>query len=126
MNTTLIAYTVYISIATILTIYVGHTLHKRGRIFILESFNNDVPMTDSVNHLLLVGFYLVNLGCVCLFLQIGTPPNNAVEGFEYICTKEGVVLLTLGGMHFFNMYNIAKMRKKHLSKTGKDPQRATA
>lgn len=120
MNSTLTAYTVYISIATALTIYVGHTLHKRGRIFILESFNHDATMTDSVNHLLLVGFYLINLGFVCLFINIGTPPTNPTEGFEYICTKEGIVLLTLGLMHFFNMYNIAKMRKKHLSKMGKE------
>jgi hypothetical protein len=116
MNSVLTAYTLYISIAAGLTIYVGHTLHKRGRVFILESFNNDEVMTDSVNHLLLVGFYLLNLGFVCLFLKYGAPPTNATETFEYICTKEGVVLLSLGGMHFFNMYNIAKMRKKHLNK----------
>lgn len=126
MSSTLTAYTVYIVIATALTIYVGHTLHKRGRIFILESFNNDAAMTDSVNHLLLVGFYLVNLGFVCLFLNVGAPPANATEGFEYICTKEGVVLLTLGVMHFFNMYNIAKMRKKHLNKMAKEGQHTLA
>jgi hypothetical protein len=38
--------------------------------------------------------------------------NSTVEGIEYVATKVGVVLLVLGGMHFFNMFNIAKMRKK--------------
>lgn len=118
MSTTIWAYSLYIAISTVLTIYVGQTLHKRGRIFILESFHQNEGMTDSVNHLLLVGFYLINLGFVFLFLRIGTPPENVKEAFEYISTKEGIVLITLGIMHFFNMYNIAKMRKK--SKQKKD------
>lgn len=116
MSTTLWSYSLYIAISTLLTVYVGHTLHKRGRIFILESFHQNENMTDSVNHLLLVGFYLINLGFVFLFLRIGTPPENAKDAFEYICTKEGIVLLTLGLMHFFNMYNIAKMRRKSKQK----------
>ncbi len=73
-------------------------------------------MADSVNHLLLVGFYLVNFGFVSLFLRFGVKPTGAVDGIEYVATKVGVVLLVLGAMHFFNMFNIAKMRKKAKSK----------
>ena len=32
--------------------------------------------------------------------------------FEFLATKLGVVLLVLGAMHFFNMFNFDKMRKK--------------
>ena len=60
----------------------------------------------------MVGFYLVNLGFILLFLHYGTKPANLEEGVEYIATKLGVVLLALGGMHFFNMFNFDRMRKK--------------
>ena len=113
MNTTaIITYTLYIIISVGLTYWVGKTLYTNGRIFIVESFRGNEEMADSVNHLLLVGFYLVNFGFVSLFLRFGVKPTGTVEGIEYVATKIGVVLIVLGGMHFFNMFNIAKMRKK--------------
>ena len=118
MNTTaIITYILYILISVGLTYRVGKTLHTNGRVFIIESFRGNEQMADSVNHLLLVGFYLVNFGFVSLFLKFGEKPIGAVSGIEYVATKVGVVLLVLGAMHFFNMFNIAKMRKKAKAKT---------
>lgn len=113
MNTTaIITYALYIVIAVGVTYWVGKNLYKNGRVFIVESFHGNEQMADSVNHLLLVGFYLVNFGFVSLFLKFGEKPVGSVEGIEYVATKVGVILMVLGGMHFFNMFNIAKMRKK--------------
>ena len=117
MNTIAITtYIAYIIISVGLTYWVGKTLYTNGRVFILESFRGNEEMADSVNHLLLVGFYLVNFGFVSLFLKFGEKPTEAVTGIEYVATKVGVVLLVLGAMHFFNMFNIAKMRKKAKAK----------
>jgi membrane-bound ClpP family serine protease len=113
MNTTaIITYVLYIIISVCLTYWVGRTLYANGRVFIVESFRGNEQMADSVNHLLLVGFYLINFGVVSLFLKFGEKPTGTVEGIEYVATKVGVILIVLGGMHFFNMFNIAKMRKK--------------
>jgi len=120
MNT-VIAYFTYIAISIATTIWVGRTLHKNGRIFLVESFKNE-EMADSVNHLLVVGFYLLNFGFVSLFLKFGEKPNDLIEAIEYISTKEGVVLLVLGALHFFNMFNISKMRKKAQAKANAAPQ----
>jgi hypothetical protein len=109
-------YIAYILFSASLTIWVGRTLHKAGRIFILEGFNGDAAAADSVNHLLLVGFYLVNFGFVSLFMSHGTPPTTFQEGMEYISIKVGIVLVVLGMMHFFNMRNISNMRSKARAK----------
>lgn len=109
-----IAYLVYIVISVGLTVWVARTLHKNGRVFLVESFHGKTEMADSVNHLLVVGFYLINLGFVVLFLKYGKKPVDFTQSIEYISTKLGIVLLVLGGMHFFNMWNIAKMRSKAL------------
>ena len=63
MNPTVTTYIGYLVIAIPLTIWVAKTLHKNGRIFLVKSMDGDEPLADSINHLLVVGFYLVNLGC---------------------------------------------------------------
>jgi hypothetical protein len=108
----LLTYAVYAAISLSLTIWVAQTLHKNGKIFLIDAFHGNADMADSVNHLLHVGFYLVNVGFVSLFLRFGDTPNDAVSSVEYISTKIGIVLLALGGMHFFNMFNFANMRSK--------------
>ncbi len=108
----LMTYAVYALISLSLTIWVSTTLHKNGRLFLIDAFHGNVEMADAVNHLLQVGFYLVNVGFVSLFLRFGDTPTDAVTSVEYISTKIGIVLLALGGMHFFNMFNFAKMRTR--------------
>ena len=115
MNTSLSIYAAYFLVSLGMTIWVARTLHKNGRLFLIEAFSGNQEMADSVNHLLLVGFYLINLGFVLLFLRIGAKPADIVEGVEYISTKLGIVILVLGAMHFFNMFNFSRMRKKGLA-----------
>jgi hypothetical protein len=112
MNTTETCYIIYLLIGVPLTVWVGQTLHRNGRIFLLEAFHGKEDMAGSVNHLLLVGFYLINVGYVLLGLPLGTKPVTTQEAFEFLATKLGLVLLVLGAMHFFNMFNFDKMRKK--------------
>jgi cytochrome c biogenesis protein CcdA len=116
MNTSLAIYLAYFFISLGITVWVARTLHSNGRIFLVDAFGGNKQMADSVNHLLVVGFYLINLGFILLFLRIGEKPHDLVKGIEYISTKLGVVMLVLGGMHFFNMFNFSKMRKKALTR----------
>ena len=108
----LVVYTIYVIMSLAMTLWVGRTLHKNGRIFLVDAFHGNEEMADSVNHLLVVGFYLINIGFVSFFLKFGQAPQDLKEAFEYISFKFGVVLFVLGGMHFFNMYNFAKIRTK--------------
>jgi len=119
MEIILVTYLLYIAISLSLTIWVGRTLHTRGRVFVIESFHGNAESADSVNHLLLVGFYLINFGFVCLFMRMGTPPETVVGAVEYITTKIGIVLVILGFMHFYNMRNISNMRNKALARANK-------
>jgi hypothetical protein len=114
MNTSLSIYTAYFLVSLAMTVWVARTLHKNGRLFLIDAFAGNQSMADSVNHLLLVGFYLINIGFILLFLRVGPKPADLVEGVEYISTKLGIVILVLGGMHFFNMFNFSRMRKKGL------------
>jgi hypothetical protein len=112
MNATVISYTLYLVLAIALTIWVAKTLHKRGRIFLVDCFHGNTELADSVNHLLLVGFYLMNIGFVSLYLKTADEIVGARGVFEALSGKMGVVLLVLGGMHFFNLYVFTKMRRR--------------
>jgi hypothetical protein len=107
-------YTVYIALSIPLTIWVAHTLHKNGRVFLIDSFRGNERLADSVNHLLVVGFYLINIGYVGLALKERIAPTDVREVFETISRKIGVVMLVLGAMHFFNIFLFSKMRRRAL------------
>jgi len=111
------SYIIYIVLSLALTVWVGHTLHRKGRIFLLENFNNNVPLADSVNHLLLVGFYLINFGFVSLALKYGEKPLSLEQMFEFLSTKIGLVIVVLGAMHFFNIAILIKFRSFKLFET---------
>ena len=115
MTTPVYIYIAYTIISIAMTAWVARTLYKNGRIFLVDAFAGNEKMADSVNHLLVVGFCLINIGFILLYLRFGTKPQTLVEGIEYIGTKLGVVLLVLGAMHFFNIFNFDRMRKKGLN-----------
>ena len=115
MNWLLTTYFVYLIISICLTIWVARTLHKNGRVFLVDSFLGNEQLADSVNHLLVVGFYLINIGYVTLALKYGAAAASAQEAMETLSTKIGLVLLVLGGMHFFNLAVFTRMRKRALN-----------
>jgi hypothetical protein len=112
MSIVVISYLTYVVISLGLTIWVARTLHRNGRVFLVDAFHGNEHMADSVNHLLVVGFYLVNVGYITLALKYGEKPADVQGAVEFLSTKVGLVLVVLGGMHFFNMFNFDKMRRK--------------
>ena len=101
----------YIVISIALTIWVARTLHNGGRVFLIDAFNGNEDLADSVNRLLVVGFYLINVGYIALALKTQAPISTLREAIELESTKLGAVLLILGGMHFFNILVLSRMRK---------------
>ncbi len=111
MDLHMVNYSIYLLLSTALTVWVGRTLYRSGRIFLIEAFERE-EVADSVNHLLVVGFYLVNLGLVALlinwtFRDLLTAGDILLE----VTTKVGLVLLLLGLMHFTNLGVISRMRR---------------
>jgi hypothetical protein len=107
-------YVIYLAVSVGLTIWVARTLYKNGRVFLIDSFLGNEKLADSVNHLLVVGFYLINIGLVSLALKYGGKANNVQEAIEYLSVKLGAVLVVLGVMHLGNVFLFSGMRKRAL------------
>ncbi|WP_433891942.1 hypothetical protein [Streptomyces sp. CA-111067] len=114
MDLTVLAYVVYLVISIGLTVWVAKTLSSNGRVFLADVLHGDEALADAVNRLLVVGFYLVNLGFVALYLRGADTIGNAREMFNALSVKLGVVLLVLGGMHLANVYVLNKIRRRGL------------
>ncbi|WP_337190892.1 hypothetical protein [Qipengyuania algicida] len=95
-----------------LTVWVARTLSKNGIVFLIDCFGHDEVLARSTNHLLVVGFYLVNLGWILLTLRFGSAPDSIAEAIQFLSSKIGLVVVVLGAMHFFNMNAIAKFGRK--------------
>lgn len=107
-----VTYCFYLVISIALTIWVARTLFRNGRVFLVDVFHGDDAMADSVNRLLVVGFYLINLGYVTLALKMGYDVTSTRGSIEALSEKIGWVLLVLGGMHFFNLYVFSRIRRR--------------
>jgi len=110
-NIIVATYLVYLLISCVLTIWVARTLSKRGAIFLVDAFQGNAQLADSVNHLLVVGFYLINIGFVSLALKTADVITTSRAAIELLSDKMGMVMLILGGMHFFNLYVFSRIRR---------------
>ena len=111
MTTIAWTYVAYLTVCVGITIWVGRTLRKHGRLFMKDAEDGDRELSDALSHLLVVGFYLVNLGVISFALKTDGPAQDAQSAIELASTKIGVILLVLGAMHFLILAVFSKIRK---------------
>jgi hypothetical protein len=109
-------YLAYLALALPVTVYVAWTLHRNGRAFLVDAFQGDDALADSVNHLLVVGFYLVNVGWIVMTLRTHLSIVTARGAMELLAEKVGTVLFVLGVMHLVNVYLFSQYRRRALDR----------
>ncbi len=114
-------YAIYLVISIAVTIWVARTLHANGRAFLVEAFHGEQVLADSVNHLLVVGFYLINIGWIVMTLRTPYDLHTARAAIELLSDKIGTVLFVLGLMHFFNLYIFSRLRRRALDRVAGVP-----
>ena len=82
MNYIIITYSFYLIITIALTIWVARTLFKNGKVFLIDIFHGNKEVAESVNNLLLVGFYLINIGYAVYTLQVTSAISNVQQVIE--------------------------------------------
>ena len=112
MNYFICTYAFYLAISIALTVWVARVLFKNGRIFLVDIFHGNAQLADSVNRLLVVGFYLVNVGYMSLAMKEGGLIANTQVVLEVLSYKLGWIILILGAMHFLNLIVFFKLRNR--------------
>lgn len=101
-----IAYGLYLCVSIGMTIWVARALSRNGEVFLIRCFGQDQELAASTNRLLVIGFYLVNLGFITF--RLGNWRVDTVDLIPEVGSRIGISLLVLGLMHFFNMLMIAR------------------
>ena len=119
-----LVYLAYSGVSIGLTIWLARTLSKSGEVFLDDVFIDNPRMAPAVNRLLVVGFYLLNLGYAFVTLKAGAYALTAVEAMETLAAKLGALLISLGVMHFGNMYLFHRIRRRSQIRLAPPPVRA--
>lgn len=104
-----ISYLVYLIISIGMTIWVARVLSRSGQVFLTRCFGHDEELATSTNRLLVIGFYLINIGFISMRLHAW--PAEQIELIPAIGSRIGASILVLGVMHFTNMLLIARFGK---------------
>ena len=106
------SYLAYLTVTVPLTIWVASTLSTNGQVFLEDVFTDNSALAEAINKLLVVGFYLLNVGFVLLYLRTGETAYNLASLVEVVSVKIGVVMIVLGLIHFTNVYVFNSIRRR--------------
>jgi hypothetical protein len=113
-------YLAYLLVSVGLTAWVARVLFHNGQVFLDDALGNEV-LARSVNHLLVVGFWLVNLGYATVAIRVSNTVASAADAIESLSVKVGLVLLVLGAVHFFNLYVLSRFRRRRMLELAPPP-----
>lgn len=123
-NHLLLVYLIYAAVSVALTVWLARTLSKNGEVFLEEVFADNPRLAASVNHLLVVGFYLLNLGYALITLKASHEVGTMAAALETLGAKLGSLLLVLGGLHMANLYLFHRIRRRGQIRLAPPPVRA--
>ncbi len=107
------AYLLYLVICVGITIWVARTLRKYGHVFLTEGQEDNRALSEALSHLLVVGFYLVNLGVISFALKSESHVTDAQGAIELISAKVGTILVVIGAMHFIILAVFSSVRQSN-------------
>jgi hypothetical protein len=115
-NYNIIAYCIYLPITFYITIVVGRICYQNGEVYLSRIINDHPDTVKAINSLLLVGYYLLNLGYAAITLSFWQQIHDIRGLIEILSGKLGTIIMFLGLMHFNNMlvtYIISKRINKN-------------
>ncbi len=104
-------YATYATVTLGLTVFLARTLFRNGAVFLEDVFKDTPKLGEAVNRLLVVGFYLVNLGYAALIMK-ADGAGTVVEAVEVLAWKLGALLMSLAFMHFMNLLVFYRIRRR--------------
>lgn len=118
-----LVYFVYVAASIGLTFWLARTLFASGAVFLEDVFVDNPRLAAAVNRLLVVGFYLLNLGYAFVMIRVGRYELTGIEAMETLSVKLGSLMLVLGVVHFANLYVFHRIRRRSQIRLAPPPVR---
>ncbi|WP_298422252.1 hypothetical protein [uncultured Kordia sp.] len=113
MNFNILSYIIYIPIIFFITIKVGWILYKSGEVFMCDMFKDDTEIVASLNKILLIGYYLINLGSATITIAFWDSVSTSYEMMNALSDILGKTILVLAILHYNNIFWIKFLNRKN-------------
>src|SRR5437879_2677556 len=104
-------YIAYSVVALALTAWLARTLFRNGTAFLHDVFEDRPALAEAVNKLLVVGFYMLNLGYAFWVLRAGRG-LDAFDALQFLVNRLALLLVTLALIHFINVFVFWRIRAR--------------
>ena len=105
----MLVYVAYAAVAIGLTAFLARTLFRNGGVFLRDVFGERAEIADAVNRLLVIGFYMFNLG-FALYVLKASRGLDAFDAMQFFVNRVGTLLLVLAAMHLLNVLIFWRIR----------------
>jgi hypothetical protein len=105
----MLVYVAYAAVAIGLTAFLARTLFRNGGVFLRDVFRDRAPIADAVNRLLVIGFYMFNLGYAFYVLK-ASRGLDAFGSMQFFVNRVGGLLIVLAVMHLINVLIFWRIR----------------
>lgn len=112
MNLNIIGYAIYLLITTIIIVNVGKVCYRNGNIYVAQLIPEHLDLCHKTNQILLVGYYLLNLGYCAMTLISWEQLYSFQQLIEVIAVKSATIIDTIALMHYFNIFILTKYIQK--------------
>jgi hypothetical protein len=109
-------YVGYALFAVGLTAWLARTLFRNGSAFLYDVFEDRPALAEAVNRLLVVGFYMLNLGYAFYLLRAGRG-LDAFGAVQFFVKRLSLLLVTLALLHFVNVFVFWRIRARREQRT---------
>ncbi len=113
MNLNIIAYGLYFSITAFIILRIGWLFYHFGAVYLHDLYPNQPELANSLNSILLIGYYLLNLGYVALSLSYWPALSSTAQMLALLFDKIGFICIALGVIHFANMAWVRLLKNKN-------------
>ncbi|AWH83864.1 hypothetical protein HYN59_01465 [Flavobacterium album] len=104
MNLNLVAYSIFLAIVIYIIVVVGRICYRNGNLFVLELLPGHEDLCLRINKILLMGYYLVNIGYAAMTLVSWEKITGLPQLVEVIAIKTAGIICIISALHYLNIY----------------------
>nr|WP_315202232.1 hypothetical protein [uncultured Flavobacterium sp.] len=108
MNFNIIGYFIYLSITVFIILKVGKICYKNGNVYVSELIPNHSDLCQKINQILLLAYYLLNIGYCAMTLISWEKILSTNQLIEVIAIKTAIIAFVISALHYTNIIIITK------------------
>jgi len=112
MNLNLAAYGLFFTIVLYIIIVVGNTCYRNGNIYVMELLPGHEELCLRINKILLLGYYLINIGYAATMLVGWDTITTMPQLVEVLAVKSAIIICILSALHYLNIFLLTNYAKK--------------